>query len=94
LLISKYGIPDYVRISLCDSTLNCDVHVLFTKIGMVLSLYTPDIGEWAIKDRVLISSNNRVIQIYFLEPGLEKYYDLYPVDSHQVTHWNGYKEYP
>jgi hypothetical protein len=94
LLISKYGPPDYVRIYQCDSSLNCDTHVLYTKIGMVLSVSTPEIGDWAMKDKVAVYSDTRVIQIYFLKTGLENYYELYTADSHQATPWNGYKEYP
>jgi hypothetical protein len=94
LLISKYGSPDYVRIYLCDESGNCDTHAIFTKIGMVLTLYLPEIGEIYLKDRVAISSDARVTDIYFLEAGLDKYYESYSPDAHQLTAWSGYKEYP
>jgi len=92
LLISRFGKPDYVRIYKCDSNKRCEAHMVFVDLGMVLNLYPENTGKFQ-KFIVTISPSTSVVNIYFLEPGLNNYYRNFGGDAGKMIPWNDFGTY-
>lgn len=82
-IISNYGSPDYVRTYICNPDNKCDVHIIFIKKGMVVSIYTSYSGNY-LKSTVSISADATLTKIYFFEPDINKYYEYFNGDSYRV----------
>ncbi len=93
LLISKFGQPDYVRITQCDPNGRCPTHAIFMDEGMVVEVY-PENMDGYLNPIVEISAETNVLMIYFLEAGLNNYYDYYYHGMNvSLSPWKGYSEY-
>lgn len=93
LIMSKFGSPDYVRLYKCDPNKRCETHLIFADIGMVLNTYPEDIGKSG-DDIVKICDQTSVFQIFFIEPGLNSYYNIFSGDNKQgLNEWKGCVEY-
>jgi len=95
-LLSKYGEPAYVRIFKCDPTDNCETHVIFDDIGMIVDLYPENIGEGETP-AVEITPSTNIAKIFFTKIGVEGYFDV-PFfsggPSPELIPWQGFKRYP
>lgn len=92
LIVEKYGQPNYVRLYKCDPGANCETHVIFEKLGMVLNFYLPPIDNqpiWTVE----ISPESNIFRIYFIEVGLDKYWYNFSGDPKKMDEWKGYGAY-
>jgi hypothetical protein len=93
ILISRFGKPSYVRIYKCDPNKRCETHIIYDDIGMVLNAYPNDIGGYK-SDAVDLSADTPLYNIYFLQPGLESYSNIFGSSAYdELISWKDYGEY-
>jgi hypothetical protein len=92
MLLSKFGQPDYVRLYKCDPNNRCETHMIFQGIGMVLNAYPDDIAKGQ-EQTVEISATTPIFTIFFIQVGLNSYYDNFGDGVGKLTPWKNYGLY-
>ena len=81
--------PDECREGMCVTDL------VYPDVGMFLSVFVKNKGVGNDAPQFEILSDTVVNRVYFIEPGIEKFRNLYGLqESNLLMPWKGYREYP